>query len=157
VKRFFPSLACALLLPVMAACRKTPDIAAAPGFVTVARGPHDPYDWRAIAPDGVAVALRVVPLGQAGDLAVWAHMVTLRLREIDGYALLATKDVRLFDGSPGTELVFGHDESGKTFVYRVRLVLAGGQLYLLEAGGAKEQMDRYTASVDWMLRSLRVN
>jgi hypothetical protein len=157
VRRFVQVLAGILLLAGMAGCRTTHDVAAAPGFVTVERGPRDPYDWRAIAPDGVAVALRVVSLRHAGELAVWAHMVTLRLREIDGYALLATKDVRLFDGSPGTELVFGHDESGKAFVYRVRLVLARGQLYLIEAGGTKEQMDRYAASLDWMLASLRVN
>jgi hypothetical protein len=37
------------------------------------------------------------------------------------------------------------------------LVLARGRLYLVEAGGAKEQMDRYAASLDWMLASLRVN
>jgi hypothetical protein len=157
VKRLIRLLAGVLLLPAMAACRTTPHVAAAPGFVTITRGPQDVYDWRAIAPDGVAVALRVVPVQRASELAVWEHMVTLRLREMDGYALLATKTVRLLDGSPGTELVFGHDESGKAFVYRVRLVLAGGRLYLIEAGGAKEQMDRYAASLDWMLASLRVN
>jgi hypothetical protein len=53
------------------------------------------------------------------SVAVWEHMVTLRLREIDGYALLATKDVRLLDGSRGTELVFGHDESGRAFLYSI--------------------------------------
>jgi hypothetical protein len=103
------------------------------------------------------VALRVVPLQQPGELTVWAHMVTLRLREIDGYALLTIKDVRLFDGTTGTELVFGHDEGGKAFVYRVRLVLARERLYLIEAGGAEEQLNRYAASLDWMLASLRVN
>jgi hypothetical protein len=78
------------------------------------------------------------------------------MREQEGYALLATKDVRASDGATGTELLFGHDEDGKPFVYRVRLFLAGSRLIVVEAGGAKEQMERYATSVDWMLSNVRV-
>ena len=60
------------------------------------------------------------------------------------------------DGTAGKELVFGHDESGKPFVYRVRLFLAKKRLFVVEAGGTKEQMDRYEASVDWMLATVRL-
>jgi hypothetical protein len=115
-----------------------------------------PYDWRAVAPDGVAVAMRVVPLQDKADLAFWTHAVTLRMREMNGYALVDTREVKSRDGTAGKELVFGHDESGKPFVYRVRLYLGDKRLFVVEAGGTKEQMDRYAASVDWMLATVKL-
>jgi hypothetical protein len=127
----------------------------AQGFVVLADQEPD-YDWRAVAPEGVVVAVRSVPLDDEADLPFWARAVTLRMREQDGYALLATKDVRTSDGKAGTELLFGHDEDGKPFVYRVRLYLAGKRLIVVEAGGAKEQMERYAPSIDWMLANVRV-
>lgn len=146
-------LAAALALGA-AGCGKGYGVATAPGFVSIEQGGTQ-YDWRAVAPDGVAVALRVVG-DEGGDLAFWTHVVSLRMREMDGYALVSTQAVRSRDGAAGEELVFGHDEAGKPFVYRVRLFLAGKRLLVMEAGGTKEQMDRYAASVDWMMASVRV-
>jgi hypothetical protein len=138
-----------------AACGRTYDVATAPGFVKIDQA-SAPYDWRAVAPDGVAVALRVLPAEDGADLAFWTHAVSLRMREADGYALVGTQAVRSRDGKEGKELVFGHDEAGKPFVYRVRLFLSGKRLFVVEAGGTKEQMDRYAASIDWMMASVRV-
>jgi len=136
-------------------CSKGYGVATAPGFVKVEQGSTQ-YDWRAVAPDGVAVALRVVPADDGGDLAFWTHAVSLRMREMDGYALVSSQAVRSRDGAEGKELLFGHDEGGKPFVYRVRLFVTGKRLVVVEAGGTKEQMDRYAASVDWMMASVRV-
>lgn len=149
------SAALAVLSLGSVACGKPYQVAAAPGFLKL-QSEQEPYDWRAVAPDGVVVALRVVPTEEHADLGFWAHAVTLRMREMDEYALLSTHDVTSRDGTPGTELVFGHDENGKPFLYRVRLFVSGKRLFVVEAGGAKEQMDRYQASVDWMLASVRV-
>jgi hypothetical protein len=148
------AVACLLALGA-AACGRSYDVAAAPGFVKLENA-QGPYDWRAVAPDGVAVAMRVVPLDDRADLAFWTHAVTLRMRESSGYALVEQRDVRSRDGTAGKELVFGHDESGKPFVYRVRLFLGEKRLYVVEAGGTKEQMDRFAASIDWMLASVRL-
>jgi hypothetical protein len=136
-------------------CGKSYDVRPAPGFVRL-EAEQKPYDWRAVAPDGVAVALRVVPLEDRADLPFWTHAVTLRMRETGGYALVGEHEVRSRDGTTGTELVFGHDESGKPFVYRVRLFLGPKRLYVVEAGGTKEQMERYAASVDWMMASVKL-
>ena len=138
-----------------AGCGRSYAVAAAPGFVKL-ENTQPPYDWRAVAPDGVAVAMRVVPLEDRADLAFWTHAVTLRMREMNGYALVDTLDVKSRDGTAGKELVFGHDESGKPFVYRVRLYLGDKRLFVVEAGGTKEQMDRYAASVDWMLGTVKL-
>ena len=147
-------VALALLLGT-AGCGRSYDVAAAPGFVKL-EAKQPPYDWRAVAPDGVAVAMRVVPLDERADLAFWTHTVTLRMREMNGYALVETHDVKSRDGTAGKELVFGHDESGKPFVYRVRLYLGDKRLFVVEAGGTKEQMDRYAPSVDWMMATVRL-
>lgn len=154
--RMIRAFAAALLLLGVASCASGYEIAAAPGFVRLERADVDLYDWRAVAPDGVVVALRVIALHHAADLGLWAYAVTLHMRETEGYALLARKDVRSLDRTPGVELVFGHDESGKPFTYRVRLFVTAGRLYLVEAGGPKEQMDRYGPSIDWMLGRVRV-
>lgn len=127
----------------------------APGFVVVDEDASS-YDWRAVAPDGVVVAVRVVKLDDGADLPFWAHAVSLRMRDEEGYALISTTDVRARDGTAGKELLFGHDESGKSFVYRVRLYLVDKRLTIVEAGGTRDQMDRYAASVDWMLAAVKL-
>jgi hypothetical protein len=41
-------------------------------------------------------------------------------------------------------------------VYRVRLYLGEKRLFVVEAGGTKEQMDRYAVSVDSMLGTMKL-
>lgn len=147
-------LALALAL-ALAGCAKSLGVAAAPGFVEVKDDPT--YDYRAIAPDGVAVAVRKVDIDDKTDLPFWERAVMLRTRELEGYALVAQNDVKSSDGSKGRELVFGHDEQGKPFEYRMRLFVHGSKLVIAEAGGAKENMDRWRTSVDWMLASVRAD
>jgi hypothetical protein len=129
---------------------------AAPGFVEL---PDDAsYDFRAVAPEGVAVAARAVKLADKDptDVAFWERSVALRMRELDGYALLDTKDVKGEGGVNGRELSFGHDEDGKPYVYRIRVFVVRGRLLVLEAGGAREQVERMAGAVDWMLGQIRV-
>ena len=140
---------------VLAGCSAHFQASTAPGFVVVDES-GSAYDWRAVAPDGVVVAVRVVKLDDGADLPFWAHAVSLRMRDEEGYALVSSADVRARDGTAGKELVFGHDESGKSFVYRVRLYLVDRRLTVVEAGGTGEQMARYAASVDWMLSAVRL-
>jgi hypothetical protein len=147
---------CLFLAVFMLACGGRFDVKTAPGFVKVDEK-DAAYDYRAIAPEGVAVAVRAVDVDDHTDVAFWEHAVLLRTRELDGYALTTTTLVKSADGAPGKELAFGHDEQGKPYVYRVRLFLSGKKLVIAEAGGAKENMEQYKSSVDWMLASVRVN
>jgi hypothetical protein len=146
----------ALMSFALSGCGHAFDVKTAPGFVHV-KEEGAAYDYRAIAPDGVAVALRSVDVDDKTSVSFWEHAVILRTRELDGYALVTRTDVRSRDGTAGRELVFGHDEQGKPFVYRVRLFLSGSKLVVVEAGGAKENMERWKPSVDWMLASVRVD
>jgi hypothetical protein len=145
-------LALALLSP--AACSRPVAAPVARGFVEIKDDPN--YDFRAVAPEGVAVAARVIKMETPNDVAFWERAVSLRMRELDGYALVEAKDVRGPDGAPGRELTFGHDEEGKPFVYRVRLFVMGEKLLFVEAGGSKDQIGKLGASVDWMLTQIRI-
>jgi hypothetical protein len=135
---------------------KAVTVHAAPGFVELADDPN--YDFRAVAPEGVAVAARVVKLTDRDpmDVAFWERSVGLRMRELDGYALLGVKDVVGADGAPGRELTFGHDEDSKPYVYRIRVFVVGKKLLVVEAGGSREQMDRFAAGVESMLARVKV-
>ena len=95
------------------------------GFVEVKDDPS--YDFRAVAPEGVALAGRAVADPGSADVAFWERAVALRMREIDGYALLTTRDVPGPEGSTARELTFGHDEDGKPYLYRVELAVVKGK------------------------------
>jgi hypothetical protein len=144
-----------LLFVFTVGCGRSFGVQTAPGFVEVKR--DSTYDYRAIAPDGVAVAVRKIDVDDKTDLAFWERAVMLRTRELEGYALLGSTGVRSSDGTAGRELIFGHDEQGKPFEYRMRLFVRGSKLVIAEAGGAKDNMDRWRTSVDWMLGSVRVD
>ena len=138
-----------------AGCGRPFNVKTAPGFVEL-ENQEPQYEYRSVAPEGVVMGVRVVDIGDHGDLPFWERAVTLRMRQLDGYALLEAHDTAALDGTKGRELAFGHDENGKPFAYRVRLYVAQNRLFVAEAGGAKENMDRYKSSVDWMFQSLEV-
>jgi hypothetical protein len=153
--------ALAALLAV-ASC-STFEMTTAPGLVRL-QSPGTHYAYRALAPEGVVVAVRVVDVG-GGDLAFWTRATTLRMRQLDGYALLACVDVKSRDGTPGRELRFGHDEGGKPYLYAVRVFyVERGSLFgpirrvvVLETGGPRVEVERYAASVEWMESSLVID
>ena len=139
-----------------AGCGRPVEARAAQGFVELHDDPN--YDFRAVAPEGAAVAARAVKLEDTDpvDVAFWERSVALRMRELDGYALVSTTDVVDRHGVKGRELTFGHDEDGKPYVYRVRVFVTHGRLLVVEAGGSREQMERLGAGVEQMLGEARV-
>jgi hypothetical protein len=153
MKHLRTSLFAVCMLFALAGCGRAVQAKAAPGFVELKDDPL--YDFRAVAPDGVAVAARVVKLEDAQDVSFWERAVALRMREMEGYALVESKDVKTLDGVAGRELVFGHDEQGKPFIYRIRLFAKEKKLLVLEAGGTAEQMQRFASSVDWQLAQFK--
>jgi hypothetical protein len=145
-----------LLLPAVAACGRPFDVKTAPGLVELDdQGPR--YDYRAIAPEGVVVSVRAVKIGEKGDLAFWSRATELRMRQLDGYALLGNSDVKSADGTPGHEMVFGHDEGGKPYVYTLRVFVAHGRVFLVETGGPRDEVARYQKSLDWTVATLKLD
>jgi hypothetical protein len=139
-----------------AACGRPFDVKTAPGLVELDdQGPR--YDYRAIAPEGVVVGVKVVDIGKKGDLAFWTRATSLRMHQLDGYALLNEADVKSRNGVPGHEMRFGHDEGGKPYVYTLRVFVRGSRLFLVESGGPQEQVARYQSALDWMESSLELD
>lgn len=153
MRRLLPTLA----LLAVAACGRPFDLRTAPGFIEL-KNQEPEYGYRATTPEGVVVGVKAVELEGEGsqDIAFWQRAITLQLRDVSGYALTDTHDVRSLDGVPGKELRFGHDEDGKPFSYWVSFFVSGKRLIVLEAGGPKGQFDKYEASVAWMEKSLKV-
>lgn len=144
------------LLFAFAACRPF-DIKTAPGFLEL-KEESSSYAYRATTPEGVVVGVRVVDLEGEGsdDLAFWTRALTIQMRDVSGYALLETHDAQSLDGVKGRQLRFGHDESGKPYVYWLTFFTSGKKLVIVEAGGAKEKFDQAAPSVQWMIQSVRV-
>src|ERR1019366_3963292 len=70
-------------------CGRPFDVKTAPGLVEL--DDQEPeYAYRAIAPERVVMAVRVVDTKGRGDLEFWTRATTLRMHELDGYALLGT-------------------------------------------------------------------
>jgi hypothetical protein len=145
-------VACAL-----PACGRPFQIATAPGFVELQNQPAaSDYEYRSTTPEGVTLGVRVVADEKRGDLAFWTRALTLQLRDVTGYALLGTFDVRTSDDTPGKLLKMGHDEDGKPYGYWLAVFMAQDRLYLVEAGGPAAEMDRTQPQIEWMMKTLQV-
>lgn len=148
------ALAAAIFMLV--GCGRPFKVSTAPGFVPLDEQRPYGYEYRSTTPEGVVVAVRVIENEERGDLDFWAQALTLQLRDVSGYALLATKDVAARDGTKGKRLELGHDEDNKPYTYWVSVFSAQGRLFIVEAGGAKEAFERSKASVEWMMASVKV-
>jgi hypothetical protein len=153
--RLVLAAAAALAGLAAAGCGRPFDVKTAPGMVELDNQTPQ-YEYRSLTPEGVVMAVRVVDIGDRGDLEFWSRATLLRVRQMDGYALLASSDVKSRDGTAGRELRFGHDESGKPYLYTLRLFVAQSRLFVVEAGGPRDQMERYKTSLDWMEASVKV-
>lgn len=140
----------------LVACGRPFKVQTAPGFVELeAQEPE--YEFRATSPEGVVMAIKTVDVPEdKGDLDFWSKAITLQMRDVQGYALVESKDVTSLDGTKGKQLRFGHDEDNKPFVYWVTLYVAQDRLFLVEAGGAKGAFERFGPSVEWMHKSVKV-
>ena len=128
------ALASLALLLGATGCGRPFKIETAPGMVELDNQEPD-YEYRAMTPEGVVLGVRVVDTDDRGDLEFWTRATILRMRQMNGYALLASNPVTSHDGTPGRELHFGHDENGKPYLYTVRLFVAQSRLFVVEAGG----------------------
>jgi hypothetical protein len=157
IRRTSGAIAVAALLGVLAAgCGRPFHVKTAPGFIELESKASEGYLYRSTTPDGVVLGVKVIEDEDRGDLAFWVKSVTLQLRDIKGYALLDASDTKSADGTPGRRLRFGSDEGKKPYLYELTLFRTTSRLFLVEAGGPKDQVERARPSLDWMLASLKV-
>jgi hypothetical protein len=123
-----------------------------PGFLDL----EDRYgddEYRATTADGVILGVRVFENKPKGELTFWARSVENRMRDVGGYALLDTREVQLRTGLKGTQLRFGHDEAKTPHLYVVSVFVNEERIFLLEAGGAKDQMEKLMPQIEWSVRN----
>lgn len=137
-------------------CGRPFQMKTAPAFIELESQHGEGYLYRATTPDGVVLGVRVIEDEDRGDLPFWVRSITLQLRDIKGYALLESSDVKSADGTSGKRLRFGSDEGKRPYLYDVMIYRTASRLFLVEAGGPKEQVDRARPSLDWMYATLKV-
>lgn len=146
------SLRAALFLGLaLAGCGNSFQAATPPGFVELED--QEAYDYRATNADGLVIAAREIDHEPKGTLEFWAKAIENRMRQRGGYALLGSHDVKNAGGAAGKQLRFGHDESGKPHLYTITLFVTDSTIYLLEAGGTKELMDKHNDQLEWSVRN----
>jgi hypothetical protein len=141
-----------LLFPfalLLAGCGPSFEAATPPGFVELED--QNLYDYRATSADGLVLAVREIDHDPKGAMAFWTRAIENRMRQRGGYALLGTHDVKSKDGVDGKQLRFGHDESGKPHLYYVTVFVTEKHIFLVEAGGTKELMERNAKDIDWAI------
>jgi hypothetical protein len=149
--------ACAFLIlggMLLAACSK-PYVAATPkGFIDL--GDHydeNAHEYRAATADGVVISIRAFKNDPKADMPLAVRALENRVRLAQGYALLGKREVAARDGSKGTLLEFGHDEASGPHLYEVALFLNDDHVFLVEAGGKKDLVEKARPSVDWAIEN----
>ncbi len=123
------------------------------GFVDLGdRYPHGEY--RATTADGVVIGIRAWDNDPKGELAFWSRALERRMREMGGYALLDKHDVAALGGLRGVEMHFGHDEGKTPYLYTVALFVTEKKIYVVEAGGAKDEVTKQEAQIKWAIEHL---
>lgn len=122
-----------------------------PGFVDLGEGYPD-GEYRATTADGAVIGIRAFDNDPKGELAFWSRALENRMRETGGYALLEKKAITSRSGLAGAELDFGHDEGRTPHLYRIALFVTDKKIFVIEAGGARPEMERQASQIDWAIK-----
>jgi hypothetical protein len=118
---------------------------------------QEAYDYRAITADGLVVAAREIEHEPKGEISFWTKAIVNHMRERGGYALLESRDVKTARGLAGTQLRFGHDEGNRPHLYYLTVFVTDETIYLLEAGGSREQMEKHESEIQWAVSNFRAD
>ena len=123
-----------------------------PGFVDLGdRFADDEY--RAMTADGVVLGIRSFENDPKGEPAFWARALERRMRQMGGYALIEKRTVKSRGGLEGISFRLGHDEGKVPHLYYVTIFVSEKRIYLLEAGGARSEMERMAPQIEWSIRN----
>lgn len=142
----------AAALTALAGCGR-PFVPATPGSFTELNEQRD-YDYRAASAEGVVIGIKAYPNDPRVDLAFAEKAYEQQMRS-SGYALLEKRDVKAISGLAGKQFRFGHDEDKNPHLYYVTLFVTDDHVFILEAGGLKDNMLRYEAPLGWHIQNFR--
>lgn len=142
-----------LAVSSLGAC-KTFDAATPPSFAELSESGK--YDYRATSADGLVLAVRAEKNDPKGNLSFWSDVIERRLREDDGYTLVSKKPVKAKSGEDGTYFRFSRDVSGNPHTYDLAVFVTEKRVFLVEAGGTKDDMDKYATTVEGAVAGFRI-
>ncbi len=101
------------------------------------------YDYKAISTDASVIAVTVFENEdrEKGTLDYWAEAARKQLTLSRGYSFQEQGDFTSPQGL-GRWMRFGHRYRGTEYTYVLGLVVDGGDIYALEAGGEKNTFDK---------------
>jgi hypothetical protein len=123
---------------------------------TFAKVDGNGYSYRATTPQGVVVAARSEDNDPKATLDFWARAADLRLKH-DGYKADADKPMTTVTsalGLEGRELRYSREENGRTMRYWLTVFTTQSKVYLVEAGGDKDDFDPAQADIEKAMVSL---
>src|SRR5262249_25518500 len=124
-----------------------------PAFVDLGdRYEHGEY--RATTADGVVIGIRAWDNDPKGSLPFWSRALERRMREMGGYALLDKHDVAARGGLTGVAMRFGHDEGKPPYLYTVALFVTDKKIYVVEAGGTKDEVTKVEPQIQQAIANL---
>ena len=145
------ALALAAALAAASGCASF-QIATPPDFARV-ESPRPPYEYRAVAAYGVALAMRSVPNEGHASLDFWAEAVDRTLRRTGPYHPAGSLDVRTTTGLAGRRLMYLYGGAQTGSVYWLVLYVTPARVYVLETGGTPEAFARARSGVERALLS----
>lgn len=126
------------------------------GFVELEERDHSRYDYRATTAEGVVLAVRELDNDVEGEKEFWLTAIRNKMRERGGYALIKETEVQSADGVSGTQLTFGHDDGdNKPHIYHLAIFVTPDTIWLLEAGGTKELVDKSAKQIAGAIAAFR--
>jgi len=133
-------------------CGRSFTPATPPGFVDLGdRYGEDEY--RATTADGLVLGVRAFDNDPPAELTFLVRALENRMRGSGGYALLGQSEVKARTGLVGKQLTFGHDENGEPHLYMVTLFVTPDTVFLLEAGGTKDQVEKAKDQITWSVKN----
>ncbi|MBI5499035.1 MAG: hypothetical protein HY907_02255 [Deltaproteobacteria bacterium] len=127
---------------------RTPD-----GFVKIS-GP-DAFAWRAVSPDGSAIAVRHRANEEEGSLAFWSEVFERELVEAKGYRLAGKSDVTSADGVAGKLLQLEFAQSDTPYHYGLAVYVSAKSIVTVETATELERLERYRPAFEAARRELR--
>ncbi len=148
------SLALAAL--ALAGCGPGFELTLPPRFVTLADSAgRGSYEMRATTPDGVVVGVEVIANEVHGTLEFWQEAMLRRLRDQQGYELLAEEEIRAAHGQNGALMRFGRDLNGHAYRYTTAVFVTPSAIYLIEAGGREEPYAALEGEIERSIAAMR--
>jgi hypothetical protein len=139
---------------MVSGCSKPFAIQTPSGFIEL--NDQEPgYDYRSFNDNSVVLSVKAIKHDPKGDLSSWSKLIEKKLKNEKGYAVLDRSDVQSANGVPGKQMRFGQDMGKVPYIYMVTVFVTKDYIYLLEAGGTKEQMTADMASVEGAVRSFQ--